>query len=106
MGSHNSIDRGGITLNMAENKKFKTVGDLFDKAVDKALNNQQFMQYAKNQKSSHTTFGIDLSHLNQNQQNNSLSMWNSTKQSPGQSQQNHWTSKNSVCDFDLSLFDK
>merc|ERR1712241_753007 len=98
MGSHNLIDRGGITLKMAENKKFKT--------VDKALNNQQFMQYAKNQKSSHTTFGIDLSHLNQNQQNNSLSMWNSTKQSPGQSQQNHWTSKNSVCDFDLSLFDK
>ena len=27
-----------------------TVGDFFDKAVDKTLNNQQFMSYAKSQK--------------------------------------------------------
>ena len=30
--------------------RLTTVGDLFDKAVDKTLNNQQFMNYAKTQK--------------------------------------------------------
>ena len=30
--------------------RLTTVGDFFDKAVDKTLNNQQFMNYAKNQK--------------------------------------------------------
>merc|ERR1712062_774948 len=114
MGTQNLIEE---ETRMPKDKKLTTFGDLFDKAVDKTFNNQQFSNDTKNTKSSQTTFGIDISHQSASLPTNIWSMSssnkNSTKQSQCLSQQNHWTgngtknsANNSVGDFDLSMFDK